>query len=271
MRITHIIGIMGLAIILNACEKEKSADTVFINGKIYTVDETMPWVDALAVQDGKIIARGNQSDVSPYIGKNTQTIDLGGMMAMPGINDAHSHLYGGLKEKYYCLFPAEFTPPEVKIKLTECVAKAKDGEFIMGGYWVSSFFDIYDIPSPRAWLDEISADKPIILADDSGHNSWANSKALADLGYNKESPDPMSGTIVRDFDGSPNGLLFETASGEIEEYYDARWTTEQQDIGLRHSLALMASFGITGVKDASMRIEVLKVMHNIDVTDGLTA
>lgn len=279
MKISSRIGAIILVVFLGACSENTSpeitaavvADTVFINGKIYTIDTDMPWVDALAVQDGKIIARGSQNDISQYVGNNTQTIDLNGKMAMPGINDAHSHLYGGLKEIYYCLFPAEYTPPEVKVRLTECVSKAKDGEFIMGGYWVSSFFDIYDIPSPRAWLDEISADKPIILADDSGHNSWVNSKALADLNYTKESADPISGTIVRDADGVPNGLLFETASGNVEAYYDSRWTVEQQTNGMKHALDLMASFGMTGVKDASMRLEVLKVFHNMDVTEGLTA
>lgn len=264
-------GFLGCTEILSNPTTDMAADTVFTNGKMYTVDKSSPWVEAIAVKDGEIRARGSSAEINAYVGENTEVVDLNGRMAMPGINDAHSHMYGGLVAKYQCLFSAELGPEEIKSVLQGCVDKAKPGEFVLGGYWVSSFFDDNDIPSPKGWLDEISASVPILLADDSGHNSWANSAALAKAGFNKDTPPIKSGTIVRDADGQPNGLLYEAASAQIESYFDDQWTHDQREAGVRFTLAAMSGYGITGLKDAKAKEGLIAMLHSIDQNEGLPA
>ena len=51
------------------------ADTVYTNGKIYTVNEAMPWAEAVAIKDGRIISVGNAQDVAAVSGSATKTID----------------------------------------------------------------------------------------------------------------------------------------------------------------------------------------------------
>ncbi len=68
-----------------------AADTVYTNGKIYTVNEAQPWAEAVAITDGKFTAVGSAADVKVLIGNGTEVIDLKGGFAMPGIHDTHVH------------------------------------------------------------------------------------------------------------------------------------------------------------------------------------
>ena len=69
----------------------QSADTVYTNGKIYTVNKAQPWASAVAIKDGKIIAVGSSDDVKAHIAEATAVIDMNGGFAMPGIHDTHIH------------------------------------------------------------------------------------------------------------------------------------------------------------------------------------
>jgi len=65
------------------------ADTVYTNGKIYTVNEAQPWAEAVAIKDGKFLVVGSNADVEAVTGEGTEVVDLGGRMAMPGLIDVH--------------------------------------------------------------------------------------------------------------------------------------------------------------------------------------
>ena len=67
------------------------ADSVYRNGRIYTVNETQPWAEAVAIKGGKFLAVGSGDDVAALIGDGTEVVDLGGAFAMPGIGDTHIH------------------------------------------------------------------------------------------------------------------------------------------------------------------------------------
>ena len=69
------------------------ADSVYHNGKIYTVNEKQPWAEAVAIKDGKFVKIGSNAEVKAVAGSNTDIIDLKGKMAMPGIVDVHVHLF----------------------------------------------------------------------------------------------------------------------------------------------------------------------------------
>ena len=70
---------------------DRVADTVFKNGRIYTVNEIQPWVEALAIKDGRFLAVGLNADIESVTGDGTEVVDLGGRFVMPGINDLHHH------------------------------------------------------------------------------------------------------------------------------------------------------------------------------------
>ena len=68
------------------------ADTVYTNGRIYTVDEARPWAEAVAIKDGAFLAVGTVDEVKAFIGDDTTVVDLGGKLAMPGLHDQHVHM-----------------------------------------------------------------------------------------------------------------------------------------------------------------------------------
>ena len=70
------------------------ADSAFINGKIYTVNEKQTWAEAVAIKDGKFLLVGSIADVKAVTGKATKVIDLAGKMVMPGLHDTHVHMDG---------------------------------------------------------------------------------------------------------------------------------------------------------------------------------
>ena len=70
---------------------EAMADLVLRGGKIVTVDERNTIVQALAARDGKIIFVGDEQQAAKFIGPETQVIDLGGKLAIPGFIEGHGH------------------------------------------------------------------------------------------------------------------------------------------------------------------------------------
>ena len=199
---------------------EEKADLVLVNGEIYTVESAQPWVEAVAIKDGAYLYAGDANGARQYQGKYTQVIDLKGKMAMPGINDAHQHPeMGGLKMLYQCVFPFTATPDEIVATVARCVKDNPEAEWIIGGQWDSDLFVKHPVDSPKALLDLVSGDKAVLLSTDSGHDGWANSKALQLAGITKDSPKVEGGVIVRNPEtGEPNGLLLENANELVEKH-----------------------------------------------------
>jgi len=267
-----VVGVVGWVNVYAKHTSVETADTVFINGRIYTLNEAEPWVEAVAIKEQRYVAVGTEKEVKQWIGPTTMVIDLKEKMAMPGINDAHTHLYGGLKSLYYCNFDPSSNLTQIKIRLQQCVEDNPEQKMIMGGYWVSSFFDDNNIESPKAWLDQIvGADVSVILSDDSGHNVWVNSAALKEIGYKRDTIDPLGGTILRDKAGDPTGLLYEVAAQNIEAFFQDRWPQSARVDGLKYTISEINRYGITGIKDASTGFGDLQALYGIDKSAGLTA
>ena len=247
------------------------AELVLLNGRIYTVDPERPWVEAVAITDGKYTYVGDTDTASQFVGEATRLIELQGAMVMPGINDTHSHPWqGGLKLLYECNFAFNATPDEIAQVVRGCVEANPQAEWIRGGAWTSDFFQIFDIDSPRQWLDHLSGDKAIFFEDDSAHNAWVNSKALALAGINKDTPDPKNGVFVRDENGEPNGVVLETAKPLMESFV-SEWTHEQNVAAIVEAVAHANAFGITGITEARTPPEVSPAYQQVDREGHLTA
>jgi predicted amidohydrolase YtcJ len=247
------------------------ADTVLTNGRIYTVDPGQPWVEAVAIGDGKYWFVGDAEGAVAYIGAETNVIDLAGRMAMPGINETHAHSWqGGTKELFECNFPFTATPDEIAVIVTDCVATNTDSVWISGGQWTSDFFIDNDIGSPREWLDQVSGDKAIYFEDDATHNAWVNSLALELAGIDQYTPDPEGGTFVRDENGEPNGLVLETAKPVIEAAIPD-WTHEQNLAAIMEAVRLANAYGLTGINEARTPPDIAVAYKQLDQEQRLTA
>ena len=75
----------------------QTADTVYTNGRIYTVNAEQPWADAVAIKDGRFLLVGSNEDVRTVSGEQTTVHDLNGQFVMPGIVDMHAHPFSGIE------------------------------------------------------------------------------------------------------------------------------------------------------------------------------
>lgn len=252
-----------------AAQSERYAETIFSNGQIYTLNPVQPWATHMAIGEGQILAVGDATTVAAFKSAQTRNEDLAGQFVMPGIIDAHAHpAWGGVTAIYYCLFAATAPPDEVRAIISDCVAQAAPEEtWIQGGLWAAEFFNQYQIKDPRSWLDEISADKAVILKDDSGHNYWANSRALALLEIDEASVPPAGGIYARTDSGRLNGVLLEVF-GQVGEKLPP-WTPEHYAKGIEYAMANAHSYGVTGWKDASSSTPEVAAYAELDQSGSL--
>ncbi len=200
--------ILGLLLTGNAI----AADMVLTNGKIYTVDATQPWAEAVAIEDGRFVFVGNAEGVAQFIDGDTAEFDLQGRFVLPGLIDSHTH--PGLVARSVDYVELPWTP-ETKTEMFDALVAYADAnpdkEFIVGGRWPSGLFG--EEGPNRQELDAVISDRPVILTDTSGHAQWLNSRALEVLGIDRNTPDPIPGLsyLYRDADGEPTGWIKERA------------------------------------------------------------
>ncbi|MFZ0659725.1 MAG: amidohydrolase [Candidatus Binataceae bacterium] len=258
-----------------ATTKNNSADRVLLNGRIYTADASNPWVEALAIRDGKIAFVGADTDVKSLVGPDTAVIDLKRKMAMPGINDVHVHpMLGGRADLYECHFLPTLSLEQVLAAVRADARKAKPGAWIVGGAWGSNFTDKLSTLEALRALDEASEGHPVLLRDDSVHNRWVNSRALELAGIDSSTPDPEGGVIVRDeATRAPVGMLFESAVAAVEHAAEVAnpYSLETNVAALARAIEILNSFGVTGLQDAAVSGGVLSAYNHLDAQGKLSA
>lgn len=247
----------ALLSLCSACQPEPpnvaAADIVFRSGYVYTGLGDSAERKAVAVRDESIVFVGSDADAESYVGAETLVVELADRLLMPGIVDAHLHpIQGALKNLYQCNFPFSATPDDIQAAVASCIEAQPDAAWIRGGQWSSGFFERFDVPSPRGLLDAVSPNTAVYLVDDSGHNGWANTKALELAEVSAATPDPAGGSIGREADGTPNGLLIESAQGLVRNEIPDYDQTQYLDAANYFSNYANA-FGITAVKAAAIR------------------
>lgn len=201
------------------------ADTLIINGNIYTVDTLLPGAEAVALRAGRIIEVGSTADVMALRGDSTEVIDLQGRFMMPGFIEGHGH-FSGLG---YSLINLNFLNTssweEIVQMVAEAAEQAEPGEWIVGRGWHQEKWTETPSPSVLGYpyhdaLSAVSADNPVMLRHASGHSLFANAKAMELAGVTAETPDPSGGEVVRDSRGKAIGVFEERAMSLINAAYD---------------------------------------------------
>ena len=250
MNKTLLIATIAL---LFACKQQPKevADTIYTNGKIYTVNEKQPWVEAVAIKEGKFIVVGSNSDVEIVTGPMTKVVDLSGKFTMPGIIDPHIHPGLLMTKRANCALPGTFYEPTEQMildALKECIANYPEDEewFIAQGF---SSPAMSEETLTRKVLDELVPDKPAWIEDESGHNAWFNTLAMKKAGVSKELADTPEVFFSRTDDGDLAGVAYE---GAMNPFLDAlpAVTTEDRKKAFLVLLDDALSKGITAVGDA---------------------
>jgi len=192
-----------------------SANLVFKNGNIYTVNESMPRAQAVAVKGDRIVFVGSNDAVQKFVGKDTRVVDLHGNTVLPGITDAHHHLSGvGFREMTLNLEGIS-NLQDFLARVKTRVDQAKPGEWVTGRGWIETHWQPPVFPT-RQDLDSVAPNNPLILTRADGHASVVNSAALKIANVDKNTSNPFGGEISRDKQtGEPNGMLLDAAQNLV--------------------------------------------------------
>jgi predicted amidohydrolase YtcJ len=207
-----IIVLFGL---LPSSSQQDIADTVFQNGNVYTVNESQPKSEAIAVKGDKILFVGSNSDSQKFVGSKTRVIDLKGGTVVPGFTDAHQHLSGvGFREMTLNL-EGITTLEDFLAKVKTRVDQARPGEWVSGRGWIETFWKPPVFPT-RWDLDKVSPNNPVILTRADGHASVVNSAALKLAKIDRNTASPFGGEVLKDKQtGEPTGMLIDNAQGLV--------------------------------------------------------
>jgi predicted amidohydrolase YtcJ len=254
-----------------AATPEIAADLVLRNGKVVTVDPSVPDGEAIAVLDDTVLAVGSNRDIRRYIGSETEVIDLKGQLAIPGFIDSHGHFLGIGNAKMQLDLMDVANWGEIVAMVETAVSDAPAGELIRGRGWHQAKWDtpppgnVEGLPTHYS-LSAVSPDNPVVLTHASGHASFANAKAMEMAGITRNTPDPAGGEIVRDADGNPIGAFRETAQGLLRGAYEGAAPADprrQAELAVEEVL----SKGVTSFHDAGVGFETIDLYKEM-VDDG---
>ena len=179
-------------------------DLIIHNAKVVTVDDNFTIQQALAVEGERIVAVGESDALLKLRGEDTQVIDLGGKMLMPGIIDSHTHPGGASMFEFDHEVPAMETIADVLAYVRSRTEKVELGNWI----WVSQVFitRLKEQRYPtRAELDQAAPNHPVVFR--TGPDASLNSLALKLSGIDKDFKVIGAGHLERDADGEPTGIL----------------------------------------------------------------
>jgi len=248
------------------------ADRIWTGGPILTMNDKAMRAEAIAEEDGKIIAVGSRAAVMKLKGPKTVMIDLKGRTLLPGFVDAHGHIVvGGMQ----ALSANLLAPPDGKVidipSLLQTVrdwmaankeAVAKTRLIIGFGYDPASLKE--QRHPTRDELDTITTEYPIMLVHQSAHFGAVNSKALEIAGITAASKDPAGGVIQRK-QGSqePNGVLEELAFATVAFKLLPAIGPNGTEIFAREGAKLWARYGYTTAEEGKAIPGVAKTLKAI--------
>jgi len=233
-----------------AAQAPAPADVIVTNGRIYTVDPNRPFVDAMAIKDGRIVFVGSAKLVQAYKGNATRVVDLDGKTVIPGMIDAHAHL-GGLGSSLRNVDLVGTSSYDDVI--ARVAARARDvpaGTWIVGRGWDQNDWPDTRFPTHEA-LSKAVPNHPVYLTRVDGHAALVNGAAMQVAGVTSATRDTPGGRLERNADGSPTGVLIDDAMGAVGRRIPPASRDELRR-GAEAAIAEVNRWGITSVHDAGV-------------------
>ena len=193
----------------------QAPDTIYIHGRILTGEHLVDpaakptVVSAIAFAQGKVAATGADAEVLALKSATTQIVDLHGAFAMPGFNDAHTHIASAGQQRLAVNLIGARSLAEMQARVKAAATAAKPGAWLGGGGWDHTLWTSKTLPT-RTDLDAVTLGHPAMFYRVDGHIVVANTAALAAANISSETEDPEGGKIDRDAANQLTGIVRET-------------------------------------------------------------
>ena len=240
-----------------ACSSSESmaaADLILRSGQVYTAEPGQGLQQAVAIENGKILAVGSDQQVLRLKGTGTEVVDLQGKVLMPGFIDSHSHaVKGGLQLQQASLDGQWIALAELEQRLRQWShdGKARRGAFLSVGGLPSSYWNAIDALEKQFNQGEW-AEQPILFVGYDLHTGWANQAMLKRAGIDAARIKALKGealaTLGHHPDGTPNGFLVDAGLYPLQEMLPAP-TSEELMAGACAALDHYKRLGVTAWMD----------------------
>lgn len=238
-----------------------TADLILTNGRIYTVDDTRPVVEAVAVAGGKVLFAGNAAGALALKHAGTKVVDLGGRTVIPGMVDAHGHV-GGLGNALHIVdLTGTASYDEVVARVAARASKVPKGQWVLGRGWDQNDWGDTRFPTHDKMTAAVP-DHPVYIVRVDGHAGLANLKALQAANVTAAAQDPTGGHIERAADGSPAGVFVDNAQGLVRRAIPQQ-TRDEVKAAIVDAVREAQRWGLTGVHDAGADATDLDVYEEL--------
>ncbi len=261
-------------ILMNACKPSSpKADLLIQNANIYTVSESQPKAEAVAIIGDTIAFVGSNQEAAAWADDHTQLLDLQGKTMTPGWIEGHAHFMGIGENKMNLDLLQVRSYEEMVRQVAEAVRKMKPGEWIVGRGWHQDKWDSLPDPMVKGFpthqgLSAVAPQNPVYLSHASGHAALANAKAMEMAGIRNispEAPAPASvegGEIVKDPLGNPTGIFNENAMALIRSHIPEQSDERNEQVA---QLAMQECLenGITSLHDAGESEDIIALYKKL--------
>ena len=225
-------------------------DLILTNARIHTQDVLYPAAEAVAVSKNRIIAVGRADEIMPLALPETRTIDLEGRLLIPSFTDSHFHYYNWAVNRNSINLASVSSFAEMKAAVSSKAGRMKKGKWILGQGFNESDWPENRMPD-RYDLDKAAPDNPVCIWRCDLHLAVANSMALALAEITANTPPPPGGSIARDSNGNPTGVLREFASNLIKDAVPSQSEAHIME-NMVQGFGKLHSMGITGIHDVRL-------------------
>ncbi len=268
--VLYVCTFVALSSSLAAGSAESPASLILINGKIYTVNPSQPWAEAVAVRGDRVVAVGDQRDVLRLKGSATKVLDLKSGFVTPGMIDSHVHFLDGGRYLRNVALRDAVTLAEVKQRVERYALEHPNGDWIQGEGWSYGYPDMPGGEFHKETLDSVVKNRPVFLNSGMAHAAWANSEALRRAGITRDTPNPAGGEIVHGPDGEPTGWLKEDAAINLVQEKIPPPPRAEVNASLLAAIHEANRLGITRVDSAGADFDQLPLLAAIERQGKLT-
>lgn len=205
---------------------------------------------------GRILATGDKSLLRKF--STARRVDAGGHVLLPGLVDAHAHLYS---QGFLTISLDLAGTPTLEDSVAQIAAFSAANprrKWLLGRGWNQVLWAVKEFPM-AADIDAVVDHRPVWLRRIDGHAGWANSKTLGIAGIGDDTPDPIGGKILRDESGRATGILIDKAM-DLVEIHIPQPTKGEIRTAYKNAIESLVELGLTGVHDAGISIAEAEVL-----------
>ena len=238
-----------------------------LNWRVYTQNPRQPTAQAVASIGNRIVAVGTDEEALAAAGPGAETLDLAGRAVVPGFFDSHFHFLGYSFDRQRARLDRARSVAEVQALVKTAAEKVGPDAWVLGRGWDRNLWPGAAFPS-RHDLDAVAGGRPVCLLSRDVHAVWANTKALELAGITANTPDAPGGAILREPDGTPSGVLLESAGERVRALSD-RPSPEVAVTAARAAQDALVKAGVTGLCNFE-GVEAIRALQSLEAAGDLT-